>query len=342
MISTLHRALAGFLIAGTVIACSSDVDLPPAEPLAASPASVAALHGAAPGPHKVSRHVDVALAGTDNQRELAINLYYPQTGDNFPLLLFSHGNWSDKHSYDRLIEHWVSHGYVVAATDHLDCCGAVNGIFNSLRYGQFGLIETRVADLGRVLAAIPELETQFSNFRGKTDLDRIAATGHSFGAFTAQQLGGAGTFEPDREEYVFFPEPRITAVVALSPPGPMFDTITENSWQQLSTPTLVTTGTWDIQPSFWPDWRMHLMSYETAVPGDKFALVVEGADHYLGNLICRTGREAEPQEDALQMVQIATTTFLDAYLKNNPQATDLLAGDQLTATTSGFARLQRR
>jgi len=342
MISALRNTAASVLTVAMLAACSGDVELPPAEPLVASPASVAALYGATAGPHQVSRHIDVALAATDNQRELAINLYYPHTGDNFPLLLFSHGNWSDKHSYDRLIEHWVSHGYVVAAADHLDCCGAVRGIFNSLRYGQFGLIEARVADLGRVLAAIPELETRFTRFRGKADLDRIAVTGHSFGAFTAQQLGGAGTFEPDREDYVFFPEPRIKAVVALSPPGPMFDTITENSWQQLSAPTLVTTGTWDIQPSFWPDWRMHLMSYETAIPGDKFALVVEGADHYLGNLICRTGREAEPQDDALQMVHIATTAFLDAYLKSKPQAAELLASDQLTATTSGFARLQRR
>ena len=87
---------------------------------------------------------------------------------------------------------------------------------------------------------------------------------------------------------------------------------------------------------------MHLMSFEGAIPGDKYALVVEGADHFLGNLICRTEREAEPQEDALQMIQVASTAFLDSYLKASPAAADLLANDQLTTTTSGFARLQRR
>lgn len=341
MISALLKSASTAFAIAAVVACSNDVELPPATPLSASPDAVAALYGALPGPNTVARHLNVALAA-DDERELSVDLYYPETGENYPLLLFSHGNWSDKNSYDRLIEHWVSHGYVVIATNHLDCCGAVSGIFNSLRYGQFGLIEARVADLRRLLASIPELEDRLAPFRGKADMQRIAATGHSFGAFTAQQLGGAGTFDPERESYVFFQEPQIKAVVALSPPGPMFDTITEKSWQKLSAPTLVTTGTWDIQPSFWPDWRMHLMSFEGAIPGDKYALVVEGADHFLGNLICRTEREAEPQEDALQMIQVASTAFLDSYLKASPAAADLLANDQLTTTTSGFARLQRR
>ncbi|MEP1472702.1 MAG: hypothetical protein ABJK20_10170 [Halieaceae bacterium] len=341
MSNAFCKFAATFFVATALIACSKDVELPPATPLSASPEAISALYGATPGPHAISQQLDIILT-PEGERELSIDLYFPEQGENFPLLLFSHGNWSDKNSYDRLIEHWVSHGYVVIATNHLDCCGAVSGIFNSLRYGQFGLIEARVEDLQRLIASIPELENRLEQFRGKADMQRIAVTGHSFGAFSAQQLGGAGTFDPDRESYVFFEEPRIKAVVALSPPGPMFDTITEQSWQKLSAPTLVTTGTWDIQPSFWPDWRMHLMSYESAIPGDKYALVVEGADHFLGNLICRTERDAQPQEDALQMIQIASTAFLDSYLKASPAAADLIASDTLNTTTSGFARLQQR
>ena len=128
----------------------------------------------------------------------------------------------------------------------------------------------------------------------------------------------------------------------MSPPGPMFDTITAGSWQHLQTPTLVSTGTWDVQPAFWPDWRSHLLSWETAIPGDKYALVTQGADHHLGNLICRTEREAAPQTDALRMVQIATTAFLDAYLKDNTNARAFLEGDTLTEKTAGFSRLDTR
>ena len=323
-------------------ACSDDTVLPPAKPLSADPAAIAELHGAQRGPHRVTTIRDVRLPSQDGGRELLLNLYFPAEGDNFPLLLFSHGNWSDKDSYDRLIEHWVSHGYTVIAPNHLDCCSAVQGIFNSLRFGQVGLVQGRIEDLTRLLEGLDKLAAVAPDFAGKADPSRIAATGHSFGAFSAQQLGGARVFDPDQEKYLTSRQPKVRAVVALSPPGPMFDTITEGSWETLETPTLVSTGTWDVQPRFWPDWRMHLMSFETSLPGDKYALVVDGADHYLGNLICRTEREAIPQEDALQMIQIATTTFLDTFIGGNENAAALLNSDDIAKTSHGFAKLSRR
>lgn len=323
-------------------ACGDDVPLPPAAALQASEAVLARLPGASTGRWGVASARNLSLPATDSERELAFNLYYPDQGGGYPLLLFSHGNWSNRDSYDRVIEYWVSHGYAVIAPDHLDCCSAVQGIFNSLRHGQLGLINGRVADLSRLVAEMPRIERLHPAFAGKADPGRLALTGHSFGAFSAQQFGGAMAYDPDTEQFVPAAGPKVTAIVALSPPGPMFDTITADSWQRLATPTLVTTGTWDIQPRFWPDWRMHLMSWETALPGDKYALVVEGADHYLGNLICRTGREEPPQLDALRMIQLVTTAFLDAYLKGDRPAMDFVSNGDLADTTGGFARLSRR
>ena len=322
--------------------CGEDAPLPPAHPLAVSNSVIDKLYAANPGPHAQSAARDLLLAGDSDQRDITLNVYFPTQGEAFPLLLFSHGNWSDKDSYDRIIEHWVSHGYAVIAPNHLDCCSAVQGIFNSLRYGQLGLITGRVADLSRVLEELPAIEALAPTFAGKSDSAKLAVTGHSFGAFSAQQFGGAGAFDPDTERYLLNRDPRVKAIVAMSPPGPMFDTITAGSWQHLQTPTLVSTGTWDVQPTFWPDWRSHLLSWETAIPGDKYALVTQGADHYLGNLICRTEREATPQTDALRMVQIGTTAFLDAYLKDNTNARAFLEGDTLTEKTAGFSRLDTR
>ena len=323
-------------------ACSDDVPLPSAKPLVADEAALAQLPGAVAGTHSAVASRNLTLPASDGLREMQLNLYYPASGTGYPLLLFSHGNWSNKDSYDRVIEYWVSHGYAVVAPDHLDCCSAVKGIFNSLRYGQLGLIEGRLLDLKRLLDSLPALEQLDPGFSGKADASRVAATGHSFGAFSAQQFGGAKAFDPDTGQFVTVEAPAVSAVVALSPPGPMFDTITAGSWQQLATPTLVTTGTWDVEPRFWPDWRMHLMSWETSLPGDKYALVIDGADHYLGSLICRTEREEPPQEDALRMVQIVTTAFLDAYLKSDTMALALLADDQLATITDNFAHLSQR
>lgn len=323
-------------------ACSDDPELPPAAPLSADPTTIEQLYGANIGPLEVVGALELQLPATDGQRELLINLYYPATGDNYPLLLFSHGNWSNKDSYDRVIQHWVSHGYTVIAPNHLDCCSAVKGIFNSLRYGQVGLIDGRVEDMRHLLTVLPEIERLHPALAGKADPSRLGLTGHSFGAFSAQQFGGATVFNPDTDKYQSYVDKRVAAIVALSPPGPMFDTITADSWLQLSTPTLVTTGTWDVQPRFWPDWRDHLMSFKTSLPGHKYALVTEGADHYLGNLICRPEREAAPQQDALQMVQIVTTAFLDAYLKDNADARALINSEQLAIASGQFSRLSRR
>jgi predicted dienelactone hydrolase len=339
------RGLKHFLLALatlSLLACADDPELAPATPLQTDNAVIAQLYGAMPGAHQVSVIRDLQLAGGENERDLVLNLYFPGQGESFPLVLFSHGNWSDKDSYDHMIKHWVSHGYAVIAPNHLDCCSAVQGIFNSLRFGQVGLVEARITDMSRILRDLPRLEQTAPAFAGKADSARLGLAGHSFGAFTAQQFGGARVFDPDKDSYLSHLDPRVKAVVAMSPPGPMFDTITAGSWLTLATPTLVSTGTWDVQPRFWPDWRMHLMSWETAIPGDKYALVTDGADHYLGNLICRPEREAAPQEDALRMVQIATTAFLDSYLKDDIAAREFISDGSLNESTGGFAKLTLR
>lgn len=121
----------------------------------------------------------------------------------------------------------------------------------------------------------------------------------------------------------------------------MFTTITAGSWEALAAPTLVTTGTWDIQPRFWPDWRLHLLSYETARPGDKYALVTRGRiTTWATSSAAPSGRS--PQVDALRMLQVVTTAFLDAYLKGDTDAMRFLASDELTTLTAGFSTLMRR
>jgi len=326
-----------------IAACGGkDHSLPTAEPLTSSAAEQAQLYKITKGPYQVAKKTDLIIAAT--HRELELNLYYPEdySDNTFPLLLFSHGNWSDKDAYDRIIEHWTSHGYITISINHLDCCSMLGGIISSIRHGQLGLIEGRINDLVFLLDNLDSLAVLVPAIAGKIDRDNIAATGHSFGAFSAQQLAGAGTFDPDDENYLYFRDQRIKAVVAISPPGEMFDTITDGSWLEIEKPMLVTTGTWDSNEQFWPDWRAHKLSFDTAKPGQNYALVTQGADHYLGNLICTLDREITPQYDALNMLNVTTTAFLDAYLKNNSQAAEFISGDELAVLTKGFAVIEHR
>lgn len=337
-------------------ACGDEAPRIAVEPLDASEQELQSLYKWGMGPWAVASSART-LAHPMREQVLEYTVFYPiqkqldvavekgvdTAAGAFGVLLFSHGNWSDNTKYDALIEHWVSHGYVVLAPLHQDGAGGyLQGTINMIRYGNLGLIQARVDDLVALLDVVPELQGELPDIAGQIESTRIAATGHSFGAFNAQQLGGAAAYDTDTESFVSVRDERVQAVVAISPPGPMFDEINEGSWQHQSTPTLMTTGTWDTNAMFWPQWQMHKKSFDTAVAGDQYALIVQGADHYLGNLICRPELEEAPQYDALNMVNTHVVAFLDAYLKDDERALRFLASNQVAAVTSQFAVLEQR
>ena len=303
-------------------------------------ADLSALYGVNPGPYTVKVIPEIHLTTADGP--LALTAFYPEAAQRFPLVLFSHGNFSDRRAYDRIIRHWVSHGYVVLAPDHLDAGGMFNGILAMTRYGKDGVLQQRPRDLRNILDGLDTIAAQSPELAQRIDRSRVAAAGHSFGAFTAQMLGGADAAQPDSNARMQDQDSRVQAVVAFSPPGPMFDMIDEQSWRNMTVPQLVTTGTWDVEARFFPDWRLHAMSYERAAEGLSSLLVTEGADHYFGNLICRLERDAVPQANALMMANAVSLAFLDAQMKGSGDARTFLGAGTVSAVTQGFARVSQR
>ena len=261
MLKTAIKTSVALFITCLLMACSEPV-LPSAQALDAEQEQLALIPNIKAGPFSVmterSLLFSVPESKSDNERELELSVFFPEQGQNYPVLFFSHGNWSTKDKYDQLITFWVSHGYVVIAPNHRDCCSMASGIFNSLRYGNFALIEHRVKDFTFLINRYAQLETSYPKLKGKGDINNIALVGHSFGAFTAQQFGGAGTYNTDDKQYHFYGDDRVKAIVAISPPGPMFEEITAQSWQNLSTPTFVSTGTWDVDSHFFTECPLKL------------------------------------------------------------------------------------
>jgi predicted dienelactone hydrolase len=325
-----------------LMSCSKEpVPLPDPGQLPLTEPQISALYGVtAP---------DIALSDSQvqtikvQQRELSVRLLAPAQPGQYPLLVFSHGNWSDQLQYEPLLQHWAKHGYAILSLNHDDCCGMASGILAALRYGNLKLIEQRVQDIALLLNHPAELDALLP---AKVSLDHntIAITGHSFGAYTAQLFAGATLFDTEQKRQrpvqLLLNKPQaVKAVLAISPPGPMFDEITEQSWQAIDKPMLVTTGTWDVEPRFFPDYKLHLMSHQTAPAGDQYALVIAGADHYYGNLICRPKRDQAPQLAQFKLLQSVSIAFLNSYVKQDPKATEFLQQNQITKATQGFASL---
>lgn len=338
----LRRLIPASLLCCFLTACGDPAPPQPVITPSVSQQTLDELVGVTRGPYPVSEQQFTLERETG--RDVPLRIFYSECGPSCPVVVFSHGFGSGNSEYSRVLRHWASHGMVVVAANHADSGGLLYGIFSSLRYGQLGLMEVRIADLKLVLDQLAAIAVRIDR---PLDQQRIIAAGHSFGAFSAQQLIGAGAFNPETERMEYVEDPRILAAVALSPPGPMFDQITEQSWKQVRKPMLITTGTRDAEPRFWPDWRIHKLSFETSLPGSKYALVVEGADHYLGNLICRTDNEAEPQTHALMMVNAVSTVFISAQFaaveagRGNGGGL-ILSANYLHDLTKGFATVEIR
>lgn len=103
-------------------------------------------------------------------------------GAPWPLLLFSHCTECFRFSMHSLAERLASHGFVVAAPDHLD-----NTRFDATAPLTNAFLAVRAGDLSGVLDLLldPNASAVPEAVRGQLDPARVGVVGHSFGAVTA-------------------------------------------------------------------------------------------------------------------------------------------------------------
>lgn len=221
-------------------------------------------------------------------------------------ILFLHGAFSAPWKYEALFAHWLVSGYTVLAPLHVDSADHPD----TAKFSGLNGWAARIEDMRAVAATIKD--------------SRYIAAGHSYGAMAALSLGGAKPLLPDG---VVGPlrDARVPVVLAFSPPGIMPPLVEDETYAGLSVPSFVQTGTADI-PSGATSWEGHLLAWETPpARRDRYALILEGVDHYFGGAICRPELPGPKQPEPLAMAASRSLMVLDLHFHLHRQAMQKLA-----------------
>jgi CubicO group peptidase (beta-lactamase class C family) len=210
-------------------------------------------------------------------REIPVRVLAPANCATCPTMIFSHGAFSTFDRYDALLMPLARTGFRIVAPNHVDS----EEHPDRDSYGSSDTMQKRLEDY-QVLADAFPAETSF-------------AIGHSYGALIAQLAGGA-RLDGQPQTPVMDSRFRPAAVIAISPPGPVPQSISETGWAEIKTPMLVVTGTTDILPGFIDNWRLHLTSYEASLNPDTYALIYSDMDHYMNGAY---GRQTNATGDAM-------------------------------------------
>ncbi|MFY8092631.1 MAG: alpha/beta hydrolase family protein [Niveispirillum sp.] len=235
-------------------------------------------------------------------------------------ILFSHGALSAPWKYQRLVDAWTAAGYSVYAPLHVDSADHPD--------------RASFQGLASWPARIEDVRALADHLNGP-----YIAAGHSYGALVALCLGGSAIAVPP-EVKTPLRDPRARVSLAFSPPGAGMGFIKPGDYAPLAVPALIQTGDKDVPPGPGGDWKSHLLPYEEAAPGgDRYALVLEGVDHYFGGGICRPELPGPVQSEQLAIAADLSVLFMRAHAGGDKAALAALTG---RLSEAGPARLTRK
>lgn len=156
---------------------------------------------------------------------------------------------------------------------------------------------------------------------GRMDLKRVGMSGHSFGAVTTQAVSGqmfAGRTS--------LSDPRIKAAVVFSPSSGRGGDA-KKEFGNVTLPWLLMTGTKDTSPIGNMDVASRLKVFPALPPGDKYELVLDGAEHSVFTDRALRGESGNRNPNHHRSILALSTAFWDAYLRNDSEAKKWLSGE---------------
>jgi predicted dienelactone hydrolase len=304
----------------------------------------------ATGPHPVTEIEDLVLHDVKRNKDVHIRVFYPSDSGKYPVIIFSHGAGGSQNCCDSLTRHWATYGYVTIQPTHDD--SAVerrNGGEEKISFAKAvrealknpDLWRNRPLDISYLVDVLPMLGNRVPGLVGKINADRIGVGGHSMGSYTAEAIAGALIDLPGQPG-MNFADPRVEAVLCLSPQGPGQFGLQEHSFDQMAMPFMGMTGSLDsLGPVASPAW--HMAPFERSRPGDKYHVFIEGANH-MSFITPRTllPNHSERAGAILDYTNSASLAFWDAYLKGDPRAKSYLQSDELEKSSHRTVKVSRR
>jgi dienelactone hydrolase len=258
----------------------------------------------------------ITVPSPDRGIGLQVKVTGPVSGDNLPVIVFSHGNAWSMDGYEPLADRWAAAGFVVVQPTHLD--SRRNGIgFDDPRFGTIWRV--RIADLHTVLDNLDDVLAQAGGLDVRIDHDRIAAVGHSWGGQTAGTLLGARVFDADGVPGEDFSHPEVTAGALIAATG-TGDSLTafaaehlpfmKPDYSTMTTPALVIAGGKDqsAMSTRGPDWFTD--AYHLS-PAPKSLLTITEGEHTLGGVAGEQVAETSDEDPArVALVADAVAAYL--------------------------------
>ncbi len=268
----------------------------------------------------------------DAKRDRAVpaKVYYPRTGTNLPVIIFSHGLGGSREGYAYLGKAWAGAGFVSV---HLQHIGSDDAIWRNGGNGRENAQQSvkdpanafnRPLDVSFAIDELARMNADASSpLHGRLDLDRIGVAGHSFGAWTALAVAGQTSPFSRFTGGKGFRDPRVKAMIEMSAPAPMNREDLDAAYAEIKIPTMHMTGTKDFLEAF-PDTKAidRRIPYDHIHGAESSLVIFNGGDHMIFSGRFRTGSEAEREQDAVfqKLIAEGTTAFWEAYLKDSAEA----------------------
>jgi predicted dienelactone hydrolase len=269
------------------------------------------------------------IPGKEKGRVIPVKIFVPGGEEKTPcpVILFSHGLGGSREGSNFLGRHWSSRGYVTVFLQHP---GSDEGVWKGKgpaggMSGMKGAADAknffrRIEDVEGVLDALEKANAdEASRLHGRLDMDKVGMSGHSFGAKTTQAVSGerSGTRLLSKS----YRDPRIDAALPMSPsPTPRVDP--GFTFGKVDLPWLCMTGTHDGAPAAIVDTKPEdrLKVYPALPPGDKYELVLDGAEHSVFTERALRGESKPRHPNHHRVILAVSTAFWDCYLKGDVEA----------------------